>query len=123
MRRRLTEIYQIDGQPMLAPDGEAELSFEDLDSPDSGRDESGVMHRSRLREGVVKATFSYTVLTPEDYAYLNGLFCGKSEFQFTFPYPDGGSRTVTAYRSKASIVLRNHVTGEWRNYKFNIIEC
>ena len=41
----LTELYLLDGKPVVAPDGDMEMSFEDLDSAQSGRDESGYMHR------------------------------------------------------------------------------
>ena len=34
---------------MLAPDEGVEMSFEDLDSADAGRDEAGYMHRSVVR--------------------------------------------------------------------------
>lgn len=45
MARAKTDCYQIDGQPMLAPDTDASFSFSDLDASDSGRTEDGVMHR------------------------------------------------------------------------------
>ena len=44
--RKKTDLFLIDGQPMLAPDENVEISVEDIDASDSGRDESGVMHRS-----------------------------------------------------------------------------
>jgi len=37
--------FLIDGRPILLPDGGVEINLEDLDSAESGRDESGVMHR------------------------------------------------------------------------------
>ena len=80
MARTLVDCYQIDGKPMLAPDHDPEFSFSDLDSSDSGRDESGYMHRVRVREGV--GTWGF------EYAHL-----------------------------------KSKVTGEWRNHKFNIIQC
>ena len=52
MSRAKTDCYQIDGQPMLAPDTDASFSFSDLDASDSGRTEDGVMHRIVVREKV-----------------------------------------------------------------------
>ena len=84
MRKEVT-FYQIDGKPMLAPDTEPEFTFTDLDSSDSGRDESGVMHRIVVREKVGTWGFTYSRLTDAQYAYLVGLFAGKAQFSFTHP--------------------------------------
>lgn len=117
--------YVVDGKPLLVPDADIEISQNDLDSDDSGRDESGVMHRHRIREGVKTWGFSYQVLTYGEYCYLESLFRGKQEFEFVFANPDpyGTYKKCRAYRSKSSITLHNSKTGLYKNYKFNIIEC
>ena len=46
--RELTDLFLIDGQPMLAPDGNMELSAEDIEAGDSCRDESGFLAQSLL---------------------------------------------------------------------------
>ena len=122
MNRTRTNAFLIDGQPMPAPDCDAEASFEDIDSPDSGCTLDGVMHRDRIRSDIAKWPFVYSTISQEDYSYLQGLFKGKSEFNFTYPTPSG-AKTVRAYRSKWGITLRNYKTGDWTNFKFNIIEC
>ena len=122
MNRTRTNAFLIDGQPMPAPDRDVEASFEDIDSEDSGRTLDGVMHRDRKRSDVSKWDFVYGTISPEDYAYLHNLFKGKSEFNFTYSTPSG-AKTVRAYRAKWGITLRNYTTGDWINYKFNIIEC
>ena len=120
---RLTEIFKIDGVPMLAPDEEMEMQFSDLDAEDTGRDESGYMHRVVIRPNMGVWSFSYSHLTDDEKAYMEGLFKGKEVFEFTHPDPEDGSpRTVTAYRSNYGITWRS-VYGGWANYKFNIIEC
>lgn len=123
--RYKTDAYQIDGQPMLAPDSEAGFSFSDLDSSDSGRDESGFMHRVVVREKVGTWGFAYSHLTDAELAYLLGLFSGKPTFQFTHPVFGDSSATETceAYMSQNSAAWKSKVTGEWRNFKFNIIQC
>lgn len=123
--RAFAEFYKVDGRPLFAPDAGQELSFEDLDSPDSGRDEAGYMHRYVLREKVGKWAFTYTELTDAEYRYLLGLFAGRGTFAFTYPAPgtDDALRTTTAYMSNYGIAWRDARRGVWRNMKFNIIEC
>lgn len=122
---KTTTLFQIDGKPMLVPDAEMGFSYEDLDASDSGRDESGVMHRFPVRYKVGSWSFQYSALTDEEYAYLEGLFGTAATFRFTHPDRLDASKSVTtkAYRSKYSISWYNARTGMWRNLKFNIIEC
>lgn len=110
--------YTVDGRPLLDSSEDAEQSFSDLDASDSGRDESGYMHREVLREKVGTWSFNYPLLDAEDYAYMKSLFNGRATF--TFAHPEG---SCTAYMSKYSIVVKNHRTGLYKNLKFNIIEC
>lgn len=123
MKRKITEEYFIDGKPLLAPDVNVTITENDLDSAASGRDESGYLHRIIIRSGVKTWEFVYTVLDAEDYAYIQSLFKGKANFKFSYRAPDGSVETTTAYSSKRSITLRNYATGEYKNLKFNIIEC
>ena len=84
----LTNLFQIDGKPLYAPDCDIEPSYSDLDSSDSGRDEAGYMHREVVREKVATWPIVYSCLTDDEYKYTIGLFAGKSTFQFTIPKPD-----------------------------------
>lgn len=110
---------------MLAPDADMDLSFEDLDSSDSGRDESGYMHRIMIRYKVGTWSFHYSSLSQAEIDYMESLFAGKPIFEFTFPdiANDMKPKTVQAYRSKFGIVWHSAETGDYRNYKFSIIEC
>lgn len=123
--RKLTDLFLIDGVPMLAPDEDMEVSMEDIDAADSGRDESAVMHRIVVRRGVGKWSFSYAHLTREEYAYMESLFAGKTSFQFSYPSVtgDSGQTVVTAYRSNHGILWHSAATGQYRNYRFSIVEC
>ena len=123
--RQKVDFYQVDGQPMPAPDEEPEFSFADLDASDSGRDESGVMHRIVVREKVGTWSFSYAHLSDEDLAYLRNLFAGKAQFTFTHPVfgSSNATESCTAYMSQYSAVWKNQRSGLWRNFKFNIIQC
>lgn len=115
----------INGKPMFAPDADIDFSYEDLDDSDSGRDESGYMHRIVVRYKVMSASFVFSHLSQDDYIYMESLFPDAPSFEFTRPSrkDPGVLETSTCYRSKYGISWRNARTGDWRNYKFNIIEC
>ena len=121
----MKKVFLIDGQPMLIPDADMELSFEDLDSASAGRDEAGVMHRQVVRHKVGKWSFCYSRLSRKEYAYMESLFAGKAYFRFTFPSltDPNDATTVTAYRSGFGVGWHNAQTGDFRNYKFSVIEC
>lgn len=115
--------FLIDGQPILVPDADITVSYEDLDSSESGRDESGFMHRVVLRTDVRKIPLSYAFLSREDYLYMESLFRGKKDFQVDCRDFDGSPLSFRAYRSKHSITIFNARSGVYKNYTFNIIEC
>ena len=121
----LTELYQIDGKPMLAPDAGVQMSFSDLDSGDSGRDEAGFMHRIVKRRKVGVWSLSYSHLTQAEYGYMLSILPAGGSFTFRYPAPEDPSqgRETTAYLSKYGIVWHSARTGEFRNLKFDIIEC
>lgn len=123
--RAKTELFKINGQPMLVPDEEMAVSYEDLDSSDSGRDESGVMHRVPVRYKVASWPFMYSSLAEEEKQYMESMFPDSPDFEFTHPDRLDASKSVVSrcYRSKYGISWKNAATGEWRNYSFNIIEC
>lgn len=114
---------QIDKKPILVPDCDIAVECTDLDDADSGRDESGVMHRIVLREGVKSVQLSYAFLTAEEYQYMESLFKGKPEFAVEYRDAEGLPQQFTAYRSKHSIVIHDAKRGIVKNYKFSLIEC
>lgn len=123
--RGTTELFKINGRPMLVPDEEVTVSYEDLDDGDSGRDESGVMHRIPVRYKVGSWGFSYAHLTEAERQYMESLFPDTAEFTFSHPDRLDSTKqvTCTAYRSKYSISWKNARTGLWSNYSFQIIQC
>ena len=121
----LQHPYLIDGKPMPLPDREVEMSFEDLDHPEAGRDEAGFMHRLVARYKVGSWGFVYSCLTRETYAQLLELLPQNGSFVFSYPDPldpEQYKHTV-AYLSRYSIVWQDASTGLYRNLKFSIIEC
>lgn len=122
MRKHYHDLL-IDGQPILAPDAGVTISFEDLDSSESGRDESGFMHRVVLRKDVCKIPLAYAFLTNDDYLYMESLFLGKTDFQVELRTFDGSLKSFRAYRSKHSITIFDVRSKMHKNYNFNLIEC
>ena len=123
--RQTTNLFLIDGEPILAPDTNMGISLEDIEAPDSGRDESGFYHRFLMRRNVGKWTFTYAHLTKDEYRYMEQLFADKDAFEFTYPdRADPAALQVTkAYRAKHSIDWYSAAIGLMRNYRFTIIEC
>lgn len=115
--------YQVDGRPLLVPDSDVQIAQSDLDAEDSGRDESGFMHRMVVRERVKTWSFSYAVLSHMDYWYLEKLFAGKPDFEWKYRGLNGQPVTTRCYCSKNSITLHDAKRGIFKGYKFNIIEC
>ena len=123
--REKTDLFQIDGEPMLASDAGVGFSYEDLDDDSSGRDEGGNMHRFVVRYKVGAWQFGYDNLTEEEKNYMESIFPDSPTFMFTHPDRHDSSLSVTTecYRSKCRIDWYNAKTGLGKNYKFNIIEC
>ena len=83
--RPKTERFQINGVPMLVPDAAVAVSYSDLDASDSGRDESGFMHRIVVRHKVGSWKFEYAHLTEEEKQYMENLFPDSANFLFCYP--------------------------------------
>ena len=122
---KLTELYQINGKPLPVPDADVQMSFEDLDAADSGRDESGVMHRIPVRYKVGSWQFSYASLTQEEFSYLRGVLPQAGSFTFTYPDPDDCTqrKSCSAYLSGYSVVWHSARTKLFHNLKFSVIQC
>jgi hypothetical protein len=123
--RNLYEGLKIDGVPILTPDQDVEMEYNDLDSEETGRDESGVMHRIVARYKVASWGFQYSALTEEEKRYMENLFPNAPSFTFGHPSRLDASvmEETVCYRSKYGITWQNAVTGLWSGYNFNIIEC
>lgn len=123
--RGTTDLFTVNGKPMLVPDEEVGMRYEDLDDSASGRDESGVMHRIVARYKVGSWSFSYSQLTEAEKNYMESLFGNDATFTFGHPSRLDGSvmESHTCYRSKYALTWRNARTGLWSGYSFSIIQC
>ncbi len=123
--RGFLDFFRVDGQPLLVPDADVTLSREDIDSEDSGRDANAVMHRIVLRQGVLRWSFSYESISEQERQYMEGLFQGKTVFDFVHPdwIDPQVERCCRAYRSEVGIGWHDARMGQWKNYRFDIVEC
>lgn len=123
--REVTNLFQVNGQPMLTPDASVSMGYEDLDDASSGRDEAGFMHRSVARYKVPYWDFTYSALTEEEKQYMENLFPEAPGFTFTHPgrVDASAAEETYCYRSKYAISWRNARTGLWNGYAFRIIAC
>lgn len=126
INRGLTSKYMIGGNRFIAPDQDADCSYEDIDAADTGRGEDGIMVRNVVRHKVGSWSFNYSIINEHDYTYMENIFASAGD-TFTFTHPDpahpGSTKTSTCYRSKYSISWHDVNKHAWRNYKFDIIEC
>ena len=120
---RFYEEFKIGEDPILAPDGSVEMTLTDLDAGSAGRDESGVMHRIRVRKRVKTWNFQYFALNRQELRYMEELLSRDAEFVFTYPDPEGIPQTCRAYCSSTGLTYENARLGLYRNYKFTVIEC
>lgn len=123
--RSVTDLFQVNGKPMLVPDAEVSVGYEDIDGADAGRDQAGFMHRSMLRCKVPSWNFSYSGLTEEEKRYMEELFGQEATFQFTHPSRMDAAQAeqTQCYRSKYTICWKNAKSGLWSNYGFTVIAC
>lgn len=120
-----SDLFTVNGKPLFAPDEEVSMSFEDLDSADSGRTESGEMFRVVVRYKVGTWGFEYSAITGAEMKEQEALFPDAPDFEFGHPSRlDPDVQEVTrCYRSKYGIAYQSARDKLFKNYKFNIIEC
>lgn len=123
--REKTTLFTVNGNPILVPDGDISVSYEDLDSADAGRDEAGFMHRIVVRSKVPSWAISYAWLTEAEKNYMENLFGDAPTFMFGHPSRLDSSVTeqTQCYRSKYGISWKDAKTGLWSGYSFHIIGC
>ena len=125
---RRTTLLQIDGQNLPEPTETAKINFSDIESSDSGADESGVYHREVLRFGVLSCTLTYGYLDNADWAYLLDLLKNKTTFEFTCPAASSAADvtstiTRTCYCANYGAALQRLQAGVWRDMELQIQEC
>lgn len=112
-------ILTIDDVELPAPMTYA-VEYNDLDSDDSGRSEDGMLHRVRVREGVVKIKVSWKQIDQEK---LNLILAAVAPDEFEVTYYFGTQQTATMYAGSKSIECRrvNQGQAKW-DISFDLIE-
>ena len=118
MTRSLLNDWKIDGSPILSPDEGIEIKKTNLEDEGSGKDAGGYYHPIILRFGVRSVALPYSVLTEEEYHYMESLIGGKATVEVTAP--DG---TFVARCTQRAVVWKSSVTGLYNNYKLELHEC
>lgn len=123
--RPTTNLFKVNGTPLLVPDEEVKFSYEDIDAHDAGRDEAGYMHRHVVRRKVGKWSFNYKTASEAEKQYIESAFGNLDTFNFTRPSRTDVTtpETTECYRSKLSLDAKNLKLQKWIGYTFNIIEC
>ena len=121
MKRALDNLHLVGDSPMLMPDIDVEIIYEDIDTGDY--DESGFYHRMIKRFDKRTWKFKYAALTAEEFAYLRSLIKNKASFPFTFYNEDNEKESVLAFCKPVSIVYQSKRSGLYKNLIIEIVEC
>lgn len=122
-KRKFHRDFLIDGRPILEPDCDVQIEMTDMEDEDSGKDEAGYMHPIILRYGVRSVTLTYSILTRDEYDYMESLFARKAKFQVDFWEPDQPPIRFIARRQKHAVSSHCYKSGLRKNYTFSLIEC
>jgi len=108
------------GGVVLPPPMTYSVEYNDLDSPDTGRTEDGMLHRVRVRHDVAKIKVGWEQLTTEKADLILNAIAPDS---FTVVYYFGTAKTATMYAGNRSCELRriNYNKASW-NISFDLIE-
>ncbi len=121
MKRKYDYNHQIDSFPMLVPDIDIEIMYEDKDAGEF--DEAGHYHRMVERFDRRKWQFKYATLTKEEFVYLRSLFKKKQDFLFSFLNETDDVESVRAYCVPVSVAYQSKRSGLYKNLTLEIIEC
>ncbi|HZK00335.1 MAG TPA: DUF6711 family protein [Tissierellaceae bacterium] len=114
-------IITIDGVDLPSPSS-LSISLQDLDSEDTGRNELGVLQRSRLRQGVYKIELGFNVIDNSKVQTILSSIVNE-KVSVTFP-TQVGFETREMYvgdRKVDSVLYRDGNDPKW-TVSFNLIE-
>lgn len=114
--RGQTNLYKVNSKNLITPDAPVTVTVQTLEDPNSGYDESGVLHRYPLRN-IRRWQFVYTGITQGEKDYLADLFPGVGSFLFL--HPEGGGTPIRCYREDWS--ASQEAGGCW-NCRFGVKE-
>lgn len=119
----MLEIITIDGVVLPTP-STLSVSMADLDSPDTTRNEQGVLQRDRIRQGVYKVELEFNVKKGSEIQIIESAII-NSTLNVTFPDTTGRitRKMYVGDRKKNVVLYKNGVFDEVRwNLSFNLVE-
>lgn len=117
------EIITIDGSVLPHPSSYKVLKS-DLDSPDTTRNEEGVLQRDRIRQGVYKIELEFRNKKGNEIQSIESVI-HKSKLNVTFPDTTGriSKEMYVGDRNKEMVLYNNGVVDETRwTLNFNLVE-
>lgn len=96
------------------------VEYSDLDSPNTGRSEDGLLHRVRVRSEIAKIKVGWKQLTTEKANIILNAIASES---LSVTYYFGTQKTATMYAGNKSceLIRVNYGQGKW-NISFDLIE-
>ena len=121
--RKMSDVFEINGQPIPEPDPDFKVEHESLADENSGRTQDGVMRINWIRRRMAKAHFKFSILDSEQASSLLNSVQGQ-EFNLTYIDPIEGITTKHMYCSNegATLKYRRLYGGIWSEVTFNCIE-
>lgn len=103
------------------------VALQDLDTSESGRNQSGYMFRDRVRGGATAARKISIEMMPLTNSEISELLVAIGPASFSVTYPDpytGTNRTGTFYVGDRSVPVHNVTNGTpmWSSFSFDLIE-
>lgn len=119
--RATTDIFALDGQGILVPDGDVTVTYSDVEG-EALRDIQGLLHRAPLRRCLRTWDFSYDHLTQEEQTYMLNLLRREAVFRFTHPGDDGKPQRSVCCCRGWSMDYHDAARGYFRNFRFRVEE-
>lgn len=114
----MSSLLTVDGVELPAPT-EYSVSYSDIDSSDTGRSETGVLLRNRVRSGIAKISVSWKMLSQaETDRVLDAVAASSMTVQY-----NGGTKTAKMYAGDKTLQLA-FLDNDGARYdlSFNLIE-
>ena len=119
----LTNIYQINGNPIPAPDENVQIRYENVGDK-SLLDEAGFLHKQVRRRGVTTWVLRYSYLSRQQRDALMDLLTADT-FWFTHPDRLDSRRQDESlcYLDACSECLQSALSGSYRDVCLTIRQC
>lgn len=117
------DIITIDGVVLPAP-STLSIGMQDLDSPDTSRNEQGILQRDRVREGVYKIELAFNVKKGNEIQIIESAI-KNAKLNVTFPDTTGmiTKEMYVGDRKKDVVLYNGGVSDEIRwDLSFNLVE-